>query len=185
MTGTFDAVRLFSGVPAESYFHRMLCMHFSDRLLQETGAQEGSKHDWNETQAVVCWMEPATMQTLKKNAFNSHFCRTKITCSINLWNSKATPGLKREKFKTFYSHKRDSFQCFSSTCSHKSNTSSFIEYIIQPIIQWALNHYESLTRFSAAVFYLHNTKINHYSEWASNHPTWDYTVRHHNIIFPI
>lgn len=26
-------------------------MHFSDRLLQETGAQEGSKHDWNETQS--------------------------------------------------------------------------------------------------------------------------------------
>lgn len=48
MTGTFDAAWLFSGVPAESYFHRMLCMHFSDRLLQETGAQEGSRHDWNE-----------------------------------------------------------------------------------------------------------------------------------------
>lgn len=48
MTGSFDAARLFSRVPAESYFHRMLCMHFSDRLLQETGAQEGSRHDWNE-----------------------------------------------------------------------------------------------------------------------------------------
>lgn len=41
MTGTFDAVLLFSEVSAESYFHRMLCMHFSDRLLQETGAQGG------------------------------------------------------------------------------------------------------------------------------------------------
>lgn len=41
MTETFDAAQLLSGVPAESYFHRMLCMHFSDRLLQETGAQEG------------------------------------------------------------------------------------------------------------------------------------------------
>lgn len=40
MTETFDAAPLFSEVPAESYFHRMLCMHFSDRLLQETGAQE-------------------------------------------------------------------------------------------------------------------------------------------------
>lgn len=41
MTVTFDAAQLFRGVPAESYFHRMLCMHFSDRLLQETGALGG------------------------------------------------------------------------------------------------------------------------------------------------
>lgn len=43
MTGTFDAAWLFSGVPAESYFHRMLCMHFSDRLLQETGSSGGEQ----------------------------------------------------------------------------------------------------------------------------------------------
>ena len=78
--------RFFSGVPAESYFHRMLCMHFSDRLLQETGAQEGSKHDWNETCATVYWVKPTTMQAVEKAAFISQFCRTEITCSINLWN---------------------------------------------------------------------------------------------------
>lgn len=77
MTGTFDAAWLFSGVPAESYFHRMLCMHFSDRLLQETGAQEGSKHDWNEAQALVCRMKPTTMQAAKKAAFISHFLQNK------------------------------------------------------------------------------------------------------------
>lgn len=43
MTVTFDAAQLFRGVPAESYFHRMLCMHFSDRLLQETGALGGGE----------------------------------------------------------------------------------------------------------------------------------------------
>lgn len=57
MTGSFDAAWLFSRVPAESYFHRMLCMHFSDRLLQETGAQEGRRHDWNEVLAIVGGME--------------------------------------------------------------------------------------------------------------------------------
>lgn len=58
MTGSFDAVQLFSRVPAESYFHRMLCMHFSERLLQETGAQEGSRRDWNEAWTTVGGMEP-------------------------------------------------------------------------------------------------------------------------------
>lgn len=60
MTGTFDAVWLFSGVPAESYFHRMLCMHFSDRLLQETGAGGGgwgaaeqTRLEWNSSQGML------------------------------------------------------------------------------------------------------------------------------------
>lgn len=37
-------MQLFSRVPAENYFHRKLCVHFFlERLLQETGAQDGSK----------------------------------------------------------------------------------------------------------------------------------------------
>lgn len=84
MTGSFDAVRLFSRVPAESYFHRMLCMHFSDRLLQETGAQEGSRRDWNEAWAIVGRMESNRNAVKSRTlAFIWRSLWTKLTCSIN------------------------------------------------------------------------------------------------------
>lgn len=69
MTVTFDTAALYRGVPAESYFHRMLCMHFSDRLLQETGAQEVQKTRLELNTTPVCRTKLKTEQAMKKTVF--------------------------------------------------------------------------------------------------------------------
>lgn len=45
------------------------------------GGGLGSKHDWNETQARVCWVKPTTMQ---RGTSFSRLYKSKMNCSINL-----------------------------------------------------------------------------------------------------
>lgn len=119
MTVTFDAAQLFRGVPAESYFHRMLCMHFSDRLLQETGALGGG--GWEQTR-----LEWNTNHILLNEA--NHRAGHKESCShfifLHSKNNNFHTFLKPlspqdwGKYifitKMFYSHKHSSFLVYHS-----------------------------------------------------------------------
>lgn len=97
MTGTFDAAWLFSGVPAESYFHRMLCMHFSDRLLQETGSSGGeqTRLEWITTPSRQNEAKHNSGRQGGKGAFIHSECSCFCCCCSCCFSSWRTKPLTR------------------------------------------------------------------------------------------